>query len=159
MTIQLPYIIAEGDTTNADKIQANFSEIKNVIETITSDIVYADTRFKVSNFQPNQTSLGDVSYTGVGFKPSAILFFSKPAAANNSTYASWGFSSGGTDRALIAKSNIQELAANSIFTGDGNSWDVRGTIKSFDTDGFTITWTKTGTPPAGLMNIAYLAIR
>ena len=95
---------------------------------------------------------GDVSYTGVGFKPSSITAI---AAIDGSQSASWGFSdSSGAENAIArnyegnmygAEANIANKLIFAETTGYGF---VNAVLKSYDTDGFTLTWAKSGTPTA-----------
>ena len=102
---------------------------------------------------------GSVSYTGVGFKPQGIVFLSNQSTT---TETSVGLDDGTTGRA-ISKTSVGD--AWSIFVGasialvetDGASSHT-GTVTSFDDDGFTIAWTKTGTP-TGTGTVFYLALR
>jgi hypothetical protein len=94
----------------------------------------------------------DVAYTGIGFKPSAmILFTCLNSGAQLSlnlwtTPVQWGvhFST-----AWWPTGNID------MYLTGGRSW---GTLKSFDADGFTITWSKT-TNPTGTLNVSYMCLR
>ncbi len=96
---------------------------------------------------------GTVAYVGVGFKPSAVQF---TANASGVGYSSWG---GGDDgvihncfNALLGVSPFSAALQTtvSIVTGDntaGTNYQVAA-ISSMDTDGFTLSWTKVGTPTA-----------
>jgi len=103
------------------------------------------------------TGTGDLSYTGVGFKPSYIIFISSlpfgcltigfddgaaPYAAN--VYASSSYAFGST------------YSIEVVNTG-ATAYQL-GKIKSFDSDGFTITWTATGSE-GSTGSIAYMAFR
>jgi hypothetical protein len=105
---------------------------------------------------------GDISVTGVGFLPSAIIFFM--GDNGSSAYkASWGF----VDENLNQKvsytiaSPVGEITTSSticiryIVTGSDY---MNGAVISFDADGFTITFTKVGSP-TGTAAITYLALK
>lgn len=99
----------------------------------------------------------DVAYTGVGFLPKAVVFLVSNLQAGS---LSFGASSG---TAHIAASAIWGGAINSTVTNQciclGSSTTGNfGVIKSFDADGFTITWTKNGSPSNASHTIGYLAI-
>lgn len=91
---------------------------------------------------------GDVAYTGVGFTPTSIMAIA--AIATGSTVASWGFA----DSAKTAKAINTYVTAT--FDAEGSylillfqtntSTFQYATVKSFDADGFTLTWTKAGSP-------------
>lgn len=104
---------------------------------------------------------GNVAYTGVGFKPKAIIFIAgdPTTAANN---ASVGFDDGATPASLA---NLNVVGAGQFFTPafsvyllQAGSTLQTAVVLSFDADGFTLTWTKTGSP-TGTMTVRYLALR
>ena len=125
------------------------------------DMQYTDTRFKVGSFS-RDTSLasGTQEITGLGFSPKLVNFF---ASYNGAVGASWGFDDiSGT----VAISDNHGNAANTFaFDGTNSIYSVKtgtdyttGKITTRGTDGFTITWTKTGSP-TGSLNIFYVAYR
>ena len=121
---------------------------------------YADTRFKVGSISKDETAIGDFATTGVGFKPQSIIFFTSPVTGSNTIYSSWGFDDAVNHESILMKSASNNHATSfSIFVGDGAAWDFEALVKSFDSDGFTLTYTKTGTPAAGTITIYYLAFR
>lgn len=100
---------------------------------------------------------GDVSYTGIGFKPKAIILQS---IIDYENIISTGFATAATKQTC----QYHDL--------DGNWWGYDlliavlidaacqgqyGTFKSFDDDGFTITWAK-DTGIAGTANCFALCI-
>lgn len=104
-------------------------------------------RVKVAPFVKTLTRVGnaasgDVSYTGVGFKPSALIMISKIEAKggsigfDNVTYQSMLWV--GTDDGLGY--NASGLAKVASVTGNGQTCFC----KSLDADGFTLTWTLLG---------------
>jgi hypothetical protein len=102
---------------------------------------------------------GDVSYTGVGFTPkSLILFCGVDGASNHST----GIQGAVADNPVVIlyASGVgsilnDRLARGTAAAGGSNYQDA--VLKSYDADGFTLTWTKTGSP-TGSATIGYLAI-
>jgi len=102
------------------------------------------------------TETGAVAIAGVGFKPSAIIFMGQIDSTVN-----WGFGlSDGITHGGIAKITAAIVSTNTsairLFIDAGNH--QIGVINSFDADGFTIGWTKTGSP-TGTGYIKYLAFR
>jgi hypothetical protein len=88
---------------------------------------------------------GNVSYTGLGFTPSSCL---ASAAKSGNTTAVFGasdssltsfntFAYGGT---LTNGADFMTLFDSTVTNGQG------AVMASYDTDGFTLTWTKTGSP-------------
>ena len=122
---------------------------------------------KIGSFS-RDTSLasGDQPVAGVGFQPSVIIFLSCQDTAVGES--SIGFDIGTAGYALIDYHNI---TGSAWATGGGtaaNAVSIRsyevvgkvysGYITTLGSDGFTITWTRTGTP-TGTLTIYYLALR
>ncbi len=86
----------------------------------------------------------DSVYTGVGFKPTLVFFFTQ---VRTGTWWAQGFFNELAIRA-ISKYNAGENWANKsdieIIYSDGHKQN--GVLKSIDSDGFTLTWTQTGGP-------------
>jgi len=98
----------------------------------------------------------DVAYTGVGFKPSAIIAFSAVGGflgigMDNITTKGTGYLYGTTPVYEIGSSFLLKL----IYTSGDYQTAI---VKTFDADGFTLTWTKT-LSPSGSFSIYYLALR
>ena len=98
---------------------------------------------------------GNVSYTGVGFKPTAVFCF---AVVGKPT--SWGFS----DSALTSEGILQSDTADTysatahlarLYTSAGV--EQKATVASLDADGFTLTWTKVGLP-TGTADLSFLCL-
>ena len=88
---------------------------------------------------------GDVAYTGVGFRPRAVVMFTNRStaiersfAASSGVGADFGFSIDTAGQTF----GIALLADLNITAGDIQ----RAALASFDADGLTITWTKFSTP-------------
>src|SRR5207249_1447358 len=96
--------------------------------------------------------------TGVGFKPRAAIFI----ALAGVVLASVGVDDGTTHGSSVADrgdGNAALSATESIMVGsDTTTTNQKGHISTLGTDGFTITWTKTGTP-TGTATIIYLVIQ
>ncbi|GAH96219.1 unnamed protein product [marine sediment metagenome] len=100
---------------------------------------------------------GDVAYTGYGFKPTALII---NTGSWHTSGASWGTAA--SDKA--ATCTWQDHAGNVVFST--NIVDVtveagktqRSIVKSYDPDGFTLTWTKVGLPTQTLY-LQCLALR
>ena len=113
---------------------------------------------KVGNLSRDLTAAsGSQAVTGVGFQPSAILFF---GAVNSGSAMSIG---GGNAAAMgmirdITGGNhaVNSIQAMGFVTSAGNQQSA--VIASLDSDGFTLTWTKAGSP-TGTAVINYIAFR
>jgi len=105
---------------------------------------------------------GDVAYTSVGFKPSVVLFMQTDGS--NSEMWSVGFDRAGTTRGYLAGINAAGIKlTGTIFSiRFVEAWPTKiqdGLIKTMDSDGFTITWTRTGDTAGGNMTVVFLALR
>jgi hypothetical protein len=102
--------------------------------------------------------VGDVSYTGVGFKPSCVIFLSRVAGG-----LSIGFDTGtyhgcaavyGTTPAFVNSDSRSIFAIQEAGVKTQTAF-----IKSFDSDGFTLTWRTQGSPDSADANCQYIAFR
>lgn len=105
------------------------------------------------------TASGNQAVTGVGFEPTHGIFL---AAEGNTNKMSIGFSDGTSNYALNDRHSVTadtwsvaNADAISVFQGGGNAY--AGDVNSWDSDGFTIAWTKTGTT-TGTITIFYFVI-
>jgi len=100
----------------------------------------------------------NVAYTGVGFKPEMIFFV---AVIDNTTKTSIGFSNKLLNCSIVLKpDNTWGYAASHcifLWTDSGN-WQA-AYIASMDSDGFTLTWIKTGGGSVGTITVYYMAFR
>jgi len=101
---------------------------------------------------------GNVAYTGVGFKASALVVFMAGGLGTNDW--SNGFGTAVSSQCVIGLGGGGNTAPGAFLMWDYNSAGVnqRATIASFDADGFTLTWTKQGSP-TGTLTFNYLALR
>lgn len=116
---------------------------------------------KIGSFTRN-TSLagGTQAVTGVGFEPQIILFL---ACQDGSNEISIGFTDG-TNNGCIARSASANLyyvstaySIRDIESSGATTTTYEGTV-AMDSDGFTVTWTKTASP-TGTLTVLYLALR
>ena len=100
---------------------------------------------------------GDVSYTGVGFMPTSILAIS--ALAGGGYAVSIGFADSAKASGDILQSAIDTFGTGtSLISRSYVSGSQEAIVKSYDADGFKLTWTKTGSP-TGTLNIKFLCFR
>lgn len=145
------------DLTGAE-LHANANLTGDVTSVGNATTIAAGARLKskVKTFSRDLTAAsGDVAYTGVGFTPTAVIGI---GAIQNV----FEFVIGIADSAKAA-SQIEPYTANTmqetntrfldIATSAGN--DQGAIVKSYDADGFTLTWTKSGTP-TGTAELAVL---
>ncbi len=126
--------------------------------TLTNPMVYGDTRHKVGSLtRVMNAASGNVSYTGVGFKPTAITFYG--------TYAGNGWSVGISDvttngSIAVFGTTILDALPNCIYlTQVAGAFYQKAVIASFNSDGFTLTWTYAGTGTTDTATVYYKADR
>jgi len=121
-------------------------------------VAYTDTRFKVGSFtRDTATATGTQSVTGVGFSPKTLIFL---ALQISSKEVSWGVDSLSAVGVIDIEHTTFEYATDvySIIDSEASSTRYLGKIQSLDSDGFTIAWTKEGSP-TGTLTVYYLALR
>lgn len=118
--------------------------------------------FKVGAFTRDMTTAsGDVSYTGVGFKPRAILFF---GGVNLVFITTWGIDDSINHNSIYnygynTPGAFSTQPGYSLLLAEAAGKFQAALVKTFNADGFTLTWTTAGTLSAGTTNIYYLALR
>lgn len=117
---------------------------------------YATPQNKVINTTYNLTTAsGNQAITGMGFKPSTCDAFGSTGAVSTYTTLNSHSDSTRTYAMLYYSSNTISFSA-SFFLGavDATSTNYQlATIASYDSDGLTLTWAKTGSP-TGTFNIS-----
>jgi hypothetical protein len=140
----IDYVPLRGTDTEMYYTTLNLGTIQSYTGTFTRDISLAS---------------GSQAVTGLGFKPSTLIIF---AVEDNGVLASWGFGDFDNQKAVYSKAAVTadtySYSSNLIRVQDGASDLYSGSLASFDDDGFTINWTKTGSP-TGTIGIQYLAIK
>lgn len=145
---------------------ANDFETTLAITDPTADrtVTVADATFTIG---PNKvvTTTHDVSVTGtqaitgVGFKPTSVTIV---ANINSTSNCSWGMSDGTTNECIANTSGtFSGLAVSSacidLIQTVGSVFAI-AVVTTFDTDGLTLTWSKTGSP-TGTANLKILCHR
>lgn len=107
-------------------------------------------------------SSASVAYTGVGFKPTSLIVIS--ATATSSPQGSWTMIDSGLTHQNIGLFDSNKFALQSAIVLWDNATVAGGTnqsgiVSSFDADGFTISWTKNGTPAAVTTTFMVLCLR
>ncbi|MGH7745429.1 MAG: hypothetical protein ACREQ5_11645, partial [Candidatus Dormibacteria bacterium] len=130
---------SDGFTLNFSKVDAN-ARLINYIALGGADLTNA---FVKQIQGPGAT--GDQAYTGVGFKPDAIISMSSgdgttPASSETTTETKWfGFATASAQEvsyaSVVGGPNRQQLAK--IVAKDASMY---ATLKSMDSDGYTFNW-------------------
>ena len=113
---------------------------------------------KAGTFTRNFTAVaGDVAITGVGFKPSAIIFYQ---CIVGSVVGSWGFATAANSYCIMltGSGTLTISDTECIWSYQDGANSARAWMKTMDSDGFTLTWAKTGSP-TGTGQIKYIAFR
>lgn len=123
---------------------------------------------KVYSFTRDMTAAsGNVSYSGVGFKPTCLIVIGTIADTQLQA-AAWGISDSsknigslwganwayGTDYEETAEPTPILLSVQS----DGDNNQQIDSVASYDTDGFTLHWAKTG-EPTGMIKVYVLCLK
>lgn len=97
----------------------------------------------------------DVKYSELGFMPSRIEAI---MVVNGTFYSSNGYSDKEKTNKCIYQADANKKYFNDSLVTYSNqgSWAQNGSIKSYDEDGFTITWTKIGNPTSGTMQMIFI---
>ena len=101
---------------------------------------------------------GTQAITGVGFKPKAVHFH---AVLNGQLDGCWGFDNGVTAKGIVMNvggANLQWQNISSMLVEPVTNQIYKGSIQSFDSDGFTISWIKTNSP-TGILRIVFMVFR
>lgn len=136
--------IVDTSTTTTKKILID--------ELVIGLLASTTSRMKAVTFTRDVTTAsGTQAVTGVGFSPKQIIFLVANAAGSDSR-ASWGFDDGTLSYCIFANAGgtIGAYRANASFsiylnTSEGAT-DYTGEVTVLGADGFTVTWTKTGSP-------------
>ncbi len=114
-----------------------------------------DTGIHIANF--GQSAAGNQVITGVGFTASVIIFLAVDTITGD-VDMSWGFDNGTIHMCQFQHTNGTEVSVNttrSINIYLSASHHIEGYVSAIGADGFTITWTLTGTRGA---SIVYLCL-
>lgn len=117
-------------------------------------------RIKVFQVTRDMTAgSGSVAYTGVGFKPRCLLFFGAKAGATATLTV------GCADESKTIISMTQNQADSTwadqayIYAQEAAGVYQVASVVSYDTDGFTLNWVKSGVPAAGNFKVVVVCLR
>jgi|TARA_R110002020_G_scaffold54812_2_gene152523 hypothetical protein len=108
------------------------------------------------------TASGTQAITGVGFTVKAVILLASQSASAGE--ASWGLDDGTSashqvlfDYNNTGSDSYSHSSNYSIIIYESGSAKYEGYVSALGTDGFTITWVKTGSP-SGTIYISFMAI-
>ena len=109
------------------------------------DILYADTRYKViAATRDLTTATGTQAITGAGFAPKKVTI----VGSSGGTYISVGFAASPSGEGGVFQiydgTAVRDSKVISVYTAAGTSQLV--TVSSWDADGITLSWVKSGLP-------------
>src|SRR3990167_99942 len=99
---------------------------------------------------------GSVSYTGAGFAPTAIIGIACLAVAG--AQSSIGICDSSAAEANLSFAAVNEQGSSFFKISSGASVEQIATVTTLDADGFTLSWTKAGSP-TGTANLAFICFR
>jgi len=157
-------LAANRPTDGSTEQQAYFSTDTNTLSfwNGTSWIAYTPPVAPISlssktiTFNRDTTAAGaDVAYTGVGFTPTCILLF---AVLGNVSWSTATFDSAKTAQAVFQVfGGVGNSNGGLILESSANNYQ-QAIVKTYDADGFTLTWSKTNSP-TGTGNIVALCFK
>lgn len=106
------------------------------------------------------TASGTQAITGLGFRPRGIVGVSGviSGASAHCTFSCSQSVGVGAGAGLQLSAGLPYASGNLILAGSGGGDYQIGNVTSWDADGFTINWTKVGSP-TGTINVSYTVFR
>ena len=99
----------------------------------------------ISTSRDSATATGTQAITGFGFKPSGVLVFANVNTTTEmSISAADSSAAGGSYNQHPATNYIWNTAGTLVYVYEATGKAYSGSLNSFDADGLTISWTKTG---------------
>jgi hypothetical protein len=145
----LPLFLVGADTVDA-YLKAQGAATPPIFE----KLALRDTGIGMNTF--TRTTGGSHSVTGVGFEPSIVIFLAVDSTGANQNW-SIGYDAQNAARAIYRGTNgtVVEsiLTASTYILRDGGN-NIYASISSMDSDGFTISFTLTGTCSVRLIYLA-----
>lgn len=148
------YYRASGALARLAKGTANYKLFMNAGATAPE---WANGMKVINSTRALDGATADVAYTGVGFKPSGFI-----ALAQMDMQDKWciGIAGGGNSVMISRWGSTSYLGAALMVIYDADvAKNQIATIKSYDSDGVTITWTRNGATAAGTITFALMCFR
>lgn len=149
-------IIKGGTDGEAERLGIGSANTKLFVNNAGTGLEYHKGLYLLTGTRTMNASTEDVSYTGVGYKPGALV------AVYNAT--NYRFGVGFTDFStqatawVVVSANTSNIST-SLFMHPYDTAGNNAAFKTADNDGFTLTWTKEGSPSAIVATFAILCFR
>lgn len=128
------------------------------IRALSADIPASGLRSKVITLARSPgTASGDVAYTGVGFQPTSLIAFGAVGGSTNVGFNAIADSN--KTAAALFDGGAFSFTSSAFITVGVAAANQSAVVKSYDADGFTLTWTRTGAPGGADYSIAVLCFR
>jgi hypothetical protein len=147
-------IVVDGEADYMPIYDASASAIRRTL-------VQRLTAFKVGSFTRDVSLAGSTqAVTGVGFKPKAVLMITNINGTAAMCVGVCTITGQGVvfDDSVNAAATYGISTSNVVYLSTAAGVAANAPITSMDSDGFTITWAKTGSP-TGTATVIYLALR
>ncbi len=132
-----------------------YLKAQGAADPIFEKLALKDTGIKIGNNA--RTTSGDQVITGVGFQPSVIIFMGYDNSPNTAMNWSIGFDTLTERRSLYQYemgTMLGSLGTRSLYIRKAAANNIYGLLSEMGADGFTITWTLTGTCSCSYMYVA-----
>lgn len=117
----------------------------------------AVTKFKMISTTKDISTTGAVATTGAGFTPKGLIVF---GAINGGTVGVWGMTTSVATHYGIYKASGSTTISDTVsfvYVDMGGGAVASAVLTSFDADGFTLTWSKTGSP-TGTITLVFMCL-
>lgn len=108
-----------------------------------------------------EAASGNVSYTGYGFSPKALIILASQNGGKILSFGLWAFGAAAQFVAFQTDTagTFRNSASFCIFGCESfGTLEQKAVLLSLDGDGFTLTWTRVGLTAAGVLNFYVLAL-
>jgi hypothetical protein len=156
---------SDGATVSRNRLNSTASTLGRISDasgnTITRDNFPEPPAYAAGSFSRLMTAAsGTQVVTGLGFRPMRVRFFAAVDSGASDCDGTAGLGNGVTQRCISTDTAGQKLSSGDairIIRGTGN--EQKASLTAVSPDGFTVTWTKLGTPAAETATINFEAWR
>ena len=161
MTAQGDIVYATGANTPARLAKGLAYQVLRMNSGATAPEWSVGTAFKlVAETRAMDAATGDVSYSGAGFTPQAVIVLAGKDGGLSGRFNSRGAATGAsTAQGVVGDSATILAQAKLVHAWEDTGKDQSAVLKSLDADGMTLTWTRTGVTASGTLNLYILYLR